>query len=283
MIYLSHEARRHLRADPEHLYALRDRRAAMLNEARRVAERDDLSAWRPEAETLVATLAAQLASDAAKIATFEENATALETAAHEELVALHQLERAKAVHALGSLDRDEALRLRDDIEFAASRARVIMQDCATKARAASAGLPSTSNLQPDQESAAIVEAIASWILGREFHPSETALHIERSRYERFLASAETAVMWIPLHAARTLDETLASRTRRQLRDPATGRWYSADSRRVEVIMDEKKFLEALFAFKAQRAAQIRGKVATAAAELEAAKTRMASLEGQASL
>ena len=122
-------------------------------------------------------------------------------------------------------------------------------------------------------------SLATFVIDRKFRPEISGSAIERETYTRWLSIDEADLAWLPLHAARVIDAATEERGRRLGKRP-DGSWFEPDSRRESIILPDADFLVALSAFKAERAAHIRGKVAKAQEELEAAKTRMASLEGR---
>src|ERR1700734_703844 len=156
----------------QHLYSIQGRHQILYTEAKALVLNEHLSAWTPESTALVEALAAQLATDKARIDAFEARIPPLGKAIAVEEEARNEWERAKTARGVGSLKRVEALKLRDDVEHADQTLLVRRRETVECARSASAGLPSSDGVYDGTEARDIVERLANRALRLRF-PTES--------------------------------------------------------------------------------------------------------------
>jgi hypothetical protein len=248
-----------------HLYSIRDRRRAQLDEAEKAAKSAHLAAWVPESKALVAALSASLTNDEKRIDAFEKAIAPLEKLIAEQATAQIDFDRANYARGQGSMKRAEALKLRDDVEACGQVLLIRRRATEVSVNAIRVGLPMTSNL-PEQPGRGPVESIAMLCLNRRFYPQSSIGSFDPDTYKRWLETPDHELMYWPVHAARVIAESKRDAKER-----------GGDAYREPVVVPIDDFVREFQSLKQSRAAHIRAKVARAAQELETAKTQAAGL------
>lgn len=248
-----------------------------------------LPIWSNEAYALALQLEARIAIHDGKETSFASALRAADEAATAEIAALAELEAARELRGLGSIDRDEALRQRDDVDAAESRLSYHSRARAD-AVARTHGLPQHAGVPGGEEARDLID-----LLWRSAHSSarhyltsaatspDLALPRHAIRTVRGESPGaiigfdmgESEIAWIPLFATRTLASELA--------EVAGGK---VDPSRVtpfeEVKETAKIFIAMLAAWRGHRLADLRtkaeaarraGDAASEAARLAGAETR----------
>ncbi len=269
MINIAPLAERRIQADRvANVYGVLANRRQQLAEAKAATTNPHLRAWKTEARALVDELEGRVAADGKRVAAFEVAVWSLEAAATHEAEARVEYERAKLARAECSLDRAEALRLRDDLEAADQALTVRRRAADDAARNVNSYLPTGDGVDEGGEPH-VAKQIAAAVTTRRFKPEYADFaKVSRDVWNRWCEMPESDFAWIPVLAAREIKEAEAD-TRTE------------DSRREPVKLPIDEFVAELSRFKSEREARIRAKVAQAKAALEAAQGDVAALQGGA--
>jgi hypothetical protein len=206
--------------DPQHvayLHQARELDRSLLVEAKAATTNPHLDAWKPESRELVDLLEARIAAHDEKAAAFKITLTPLEEAVANEAAARAEHERAQAAWGLGSLDRKENLRLRDDRDHADRVLIVRRRELEAATRNSRARLPGNNGV-PQGPGRELIEAITLAVRRRTYQARSTGGY-EGGGFKattevtavrgavaaavwRGLVEGIDDLKWIPVYAAR---------------------------------------------------------------------------------